>query len=368
MKLCCFFNYPPLYRESIFRQLDETFDCRFYFGRTVEGMRQSGIAKLDFSIFRHQPVEFANIKKGRLLWRRKLLRLAFADFDAYLLTWDTCLSYPLFILLARMMGKKVYAWGHGVKDKTHPGWPLDRWMINRLDGFFTYGERGRERMIELGFPADKIHTVYNSLSTPVDPESQLSLKSDVLSRHFGNDLPTVVFTGRLTRVKRIDALIEMAAHHRREGLEYNLLIVGDGPERRALEEEAVRLGMTDRVWFYGECFDETRLNTLLYNSDLCCSPGNVGLTALHAMTYGVPVISHDDFTTQMPEYEIITPGVNGDLFKAGDQADMERKVSAWLSSHADAQSREAVRRECHAAINGRWNSLSQIEVFRRFIR
>lgn len=368
MRLCCFFNYAPLYRESIFRRLDETYDCHFYFGREVEGHKASGIAKLDYSMFRHRPVEFANVKRGRVLWRRKLLRLAFARYDAYLITWDTCLSYPLFILVAKMLGKKVYAWGHGVKDKTHAGWALDRWMINRLDGFFTYGERGRERMIELGFPAGKIHAIYNSLSGPVDPAGQSALKSDFLRRHFGNDRPTVIFVGRLTAGKQLPLLVEMLVAHRDEGLDYNLLIVGDGPERAALERRARELGVEDRIWLYGECYDERQLDVLIYNSDLCCSPGNVGLTALHAMMYGVPVITHDDFDTQMPEYEIITPGINGDLYRRGDEADMREKVAAWLRSHSDAGSREKARRTCHAAINDRWNSDRQLAVFRSVIR
>lgn len=364
MKLCCFFNYPPLYRSAIFRRLDETFDCRFYFGRTVEGNKHSGIEKLDFSIFKHRPVEYANIKRGRLLWRRKLTALAFKNFDTYLLTWDTCLSYPLFILLAHMRGKKVYAWGHGVKSRSHAGWPLDRWLINHLDGYFTYGSLGRQRMIELGFPEDKLHVVYNSLSGRLDPEELAGLKNNLLNRHFENNLPTVLFVGRLTAAKQIDMIITTAARHRSEGTEYNVLIIGDGNERGRLEQLTADLGMSDRVWFYGACHDETTLNKLIYNCDLCCSPGNVGLTALHAMTYGVPVISHDDFESQMPEYETITKGVTGTLFRKGDVDDYARKVAQWLSGHSTDESREQVRRDCLAMINDKWNADNQIDIFK----
>lgn len=367
MKLCCFFNYPPLYRTAIYRRLDKAFDCRFYFGREVEGNKQSGIAKLDFSIFNHRPVEFSNVKKWKLLWRRKLTRLAFSDYDAFLLTWDTCLSYPLFILLAHLRGKKVYAWGHGVKDKTHPGWPLDRWMINHLDGYFVYGDGGKARLVELGFPAEKLHVIYNSLSGRFDPLDRAGLKSDVLSRHFGNDLPTMLFVGRLTAVKQIDMIIETAGRHRAEGVEYNLLIIGSGPERDRLENIAIKAGMADRVWFYGACYDESKLNSLIYNCDLCCSPGNVGLTALHAMTYGVPVITHDDFESQMPEYETIVPGVTGELYRKGDAEDYGNKVVAWLAGHDTPGAREQVRQDCYAVINGKWNADNQIDIFRSIL-
>lgn len=364
MKLCCFFNYPPHYRAAIFKRLDEEFDCRFYFGRNVEGKGTAGIEKLDFSMFRHPPVEYANIKRGRVLWRSKLTRLAFKDFDAFLLTWDTCLSYPLFILLAHLRGKKVYAWGHGVKGTSHPGWRLDRWMINHLDGYFTYGERGRDRLIELGFPAGKIHTVYNSLGARFDPSERARLRSDILWRHFGNTLPTVLFVGRLTAAKQIDMMIAGASRHRAEGIRYNLLIIGDGPERKRLEGLARETGMADNTWFYGQCHDEGVLNKLIYNCDLCCSPGNVGLTALHAMEYGVPVVTHDDFESQMPEYETILPGVTGDLYHKGDSDDYGRKVAEWLETHRGEDARERVRRDCYAIINGKWNADNQIDVFK----
>ena len=43
--------------------------------------------------------------------------------------------------------------------------------------------------------------------------------------------------------------------------------------------------------FQGAVFDESN-SELIYHSDLCVSPGNVGLTAIHSLTYGVPVATH----------------------------------------------------------------------------
>ena len=40
-------------------------------------------------------------------------------------------------------------------------------------------------------------------------------------------------------------------------------------------------------------------------SDLTVSPGNIGLTAIHSLSYGTPVCSHSNFNNQMPESEAI---------------------------------------------------------------
>ena len=102
----------------------------------------------------------------------------------------------------------------------------------------------------------------------------------------------------------------------------------------------------------------------LYNATLCVSPGNVGLTAVHAMSYGTPVVSHNDFMTQMPEYETVVEGRTGLLYRAGDYADLKRAIRQWLTS---GRSREEIRMDCYREIDARWNSLYQLDVLKSVI-
>lgn len=370
MKLCCFFNYPPHYRESIFRKIDETFDTRFYFGRSVPGNEGgSPIRKVDFGIFRHKPVEMANVNLlGRFPWRSKFLSAGFGDHDAVIVSGDLCYSHIPLAIICRLTGKKFYGWGHGPKKKHGPLYFLYDFVLRMSDGYFTYGERGRRRMIGLGYDPAKIHPVYNSLNDGVDPEAQRRLKSDVLSRRFGNSDPTLLFIGRLTPRKKLDRLVDMLARLNGDGLGCNLLFIGDGPEAASLRRHAEEAGVDGRIWFFGECHDEETLGELVYNCDICCSPGNVGLTALHAMSYGVPVASHDDFDTQMPEFETISHGETGVLFRKDDPKDMIVKTARWLRDHSTAEAREKARRACHAMINTRWNSRHQISIIQRVLQ
>ena len=142
-------------------------------------------------------------------------------------------------------------------------------------------------------------------------------------------------------------------------------MIGDGPEKDSLERLASLKGIGDRVWFFGRTYDEDIIAPLLYNADLCVSPGNVGLTALHAMLYGTPVLSHDDFLHQMPEYETIDDGNTGLLFRYGDYDDMKHKIRQWLLSCPD---RDSVRMNCYRMIDSKWNSDRQMEVLTSAIR
>ncbi|MCD8208612.1 MAG: glycosyltransferase family 4 protein, partial [Bacteroidales bacterium] len=137
------------------------------------------------------------------------------------------------------------------------------------------------------------------------------------------------------------------------------------------------------VWFYGECYDEKKLAELFYNADLCVSPGNVGLVAIHAMQYGLPVVSHDNFETQMPEYETIVEGKTGALFKEGDVDDLCRVVKNWLDGHSAlmpfkhpsketrekfeddrVRLREETRNACYKVISEHWTAEEQLKVLK----
>lgn len=365
--LCCIFNYAPKYRESIYKKIDEAFDTQFVFGREVVEGKVSGIAKLDYRVFKRKPIENSNILLfKKVLWRTNILSLPFKKkYKSFLITADTPLSYIPFLILCRLFGKKVYCWGHGFKNHFKRLRLLEKLYQSATDTFFTYGQSGARRMRELGWPNEKLDIIYNSLNAGVDPENNELLKSSIYREHFNNDYPVLLFIGRLISSKRIDWLILTVADLRNKGLKLNLMVIGNGSEYQRLVEYATKLSVNENVWFYGECYDEQELKGLLYNADLCVSPGEVGLTALHAMSYGVPVISHDDFYKQGPEYELIVPSYTGLLYEYGNYNDMLEKIDAWLSSEYE---RNNIRKNCYSLINEKWNSNYQIQLLKAIIK
>ena len=47
---------------------------------------------------------------------------------------------------------------------------------------------------------------------------------------------------------------------------------------------------------------------------------------MHSLIYGTPVITHDKFSSQMPEFEVIQPNISGDYFYFNDINDMVKKI------------------------------------------
>lgn len=85
---------------------------------------------------------------------------------------------------------------------------------------------------------------------------------------------------------------------------------------------------------------------------------------MHALAYGVPVATHNDFKNQMPEFEAITPGKTGFFFKENSVDDLADSIADWF---AEKQNRESVRNACISEIESRYNPKTQLEILKDVI-
>lgn len=105
------------------------------------------------------------------------------------------------------------------------------------------------------------------------------------------------FVGRLVSTKGIELLLYASRELLNKGLEFRLLIIGDGPERKNLEHLCGRLGLATRVDFVGQIPDED-MDARLADAIAVVIPslaGEVfGLVAAENMMRGHAVIVPDD--------------------------------------------------------------------------
>lgn len=109
------------------------------------------------------------------------------------------------------------------------------------------------------------------------------------------DIPTLLYTGRLVAVKNVEVLLLAAARARDRGSQFRLRIVGDGPERRSLEETAERLGLVSVVKFVGAVSHEHVLEELR-RADVYVFPSlkeGGAWSLMEAMCAALPVICLD---------------------------------------------------------------------------
>lgn len=360
----CFLNSGSIhYRKAIWMLMDKELSCDFYFG----DHRRDDVKPLDTSLLRNFKGYFKNIYIGPFFWQRGALKLLWKDYSDYILQGDVySLTVWLFLLLKRINQKNVYLWTHGAygNEKGLKKF-IRKKCVSLSTGTFLYGRHAKDVLQNWGIPGEKLHLIYNSLDYDEQlPVRQSMFESDFYKQHFKNNNQNLVFIGRLTPVKKLDQVLKAVAHLKEQGVIYNVTFVGDGTEKNKLEDMSNHLGLSENVWYYGSCYDEKRIAEFLYNADVCVSPGNVGLTAMHAMTFGCPVISNDNFNKQMPEYEAIEDGVTGAFFHEDDIISFADSIKRWLDSSKD---RDAIREACYRVIDEKYNPHVQVQTLRLII-
>ncbi|MCC8187853.1 MAG: glycosyltransferase [Bacteroides sp.] len=362
-KTCCIFNIAVHYRAPIYTLMDRKLNCDFYLGDHVN----TKLKKMDYASLKGFRKELPNIYFSQnVYWQKGVVPLLFKkQYSAYILTGDLhSLSNWVFMVLGFFSRKKIGLWTHGWYGKEGRIKKFFKKIYFGLaDMTFLYGDYARNGMIANGFDGRKLYCVYNSLDYDRQKEIRKGLSySSLYKEHFGNEFPVIIYVGRIQENKRLDILFTALAELKQKGRNYNVMLVGEDVEKTGLAG-SIDADMRKNVWFYGPCYDEKILADLIYNADLCVSPGNVGLTAIHTFTYGCPVITQDNYCNQRPEFEVITPGVTGDFFRENDAHDLADKILKWTETMQG--NRETIRQQCFRQIESKYNPHYQIEVIQK---
>ena len=148
-------------------------------------------------------------------------------------------------------------------------------------------------------------------------------------------LPVILHVGRLDIEKRVDVVLRAAAVALRQA-PAQLLIVGDGTQRRVLTRLSRRLGIGDRTHFAGFVSSQDDLASLYRLASVFVMASQTeteGLVAVEAAACGLPVVAVN--ATSMPE--IVKHGVTGYLAPPGDLATMTRRLIELLADPAKAR-------------------------------
>ena len=141
-----------------------------------------------------------------------------------------------------------------------------------------------------------------------------------------NEVPTILFVGRLEQEKRVGELISAFAHL--PSVPARLEIVGDGALRQRWTEQANQQGVAARVRFRG-FISEDELLDAYSTCDIFCMPGVAelqSLATLEAMAAGKPIVVADSMA--LPH--LVEPGRNGWLYTPGQVDELTARLSQLL--------------------------------------
>jgi len=168
---------------------------------------------------------------------------------------------------------------------------------------------------------------------------------------------SVLFVGRLAGVKGVPVLLDALARLQTRHSEMKVTLIGDGPERAALEQAAHERALTIPVTFAGYK-NQSEVADALAETDLFVLPSfaeGVPVVLMEAMAAGVPVV-----TTHIAGIpELVQDGVHGLLTHPGDATSLAGAMDALLDdpdrAHVMGQAgRDTVRADFNVALEARW--------------
>ena len=208
-------------------------------------------------------------------------------------------AFGIHILLANLLllGRKrlIFTFGSGRYLISKPVFRVYAWLVNRFAAAITSNSHATSNdLVRDGISGNRIVIVPNghdaSQYKRVRPEHETGISSQPSSRHFG-----LVTTGRLVASKRVIDLLEAVKLLNQRTTKWDLHIVGDGPERKNLEQFSIQNGLASQIHFAGTRPHKDVLE-FLFVADVFVFPSeSEGLpnSVIEACLAGLPIVACD---------------------------------------------------------------------------
>ncbi len=206
----------------------------------------------------------------------------------------------------------------------------DRGTFPLVRSYISNSEAVIEYLIQKGFPRQKLCLARTGLSP--EPFRHLPSKAEARAA-LGispEPRPVIVCTANLRPVKNHHLLISACGLLRRRGLDFETLLVGDGPEREDVERMIEQEGLTQFFRFMGQRND---VPLILAASDLfVLSSLSEGLprSIMEAMASLLPVVATDVGGVG----ELVRHGFTGYLVPSEDTAALAERMAEILENPA----------------------------------
>ncbi len=202
---------------------------------------------------------------------------------------------------------------------------MARWLYPRADGIIAVSRGVKEDMIShFGMDPERIRVIYNPTVTPdmaeraIQPSGHPWLDTD--------NTPVVMAAGRLTPQKDFTTLLRAFALLRKER-PCRLVILGEGPERPALEALSLELGIDADFLLAGYQGDPLPWMGRAAVFALSSRYEGLGNVLVEAMAVGTTVVSTD---CPSGSAEILEDGRYGALVNVGDYQALAHAVAGAL--------------------------------------
>lgn len=307
------------------------------------GVPDASAVGYPFALLHNGPLEAVSLPQRM----RGLLQqgLAFKP-DTVLLTGYYDPAQLLLGLVLKARGCRVILQSESTAlDSPRTGWreQVKRTFIRLCDGYFCFGTRAADYLVQLGADPSRILVRNNAV---VDNAFLRNVYASALpgrpavqqSRQLAPN--NLIYVGRLIAIKNVSALVDAFAQAWRANPAGNwgLILLGEGEQKAALQQQVGTLDMANRIHFLPGC-NWTDVPRFLALADALVLPSQSepwGLVVNEAMACGLPVLVSDRCGCVD---DLVQDGQNGYRFDPDQPGQLADRIGRLLTASSADLSR-----------------------------
>lgn len=201
------------------------------------------------------------------------------------------------------------------------------WCVSCVDGVMPCGTMGQRFFQQYGASADRTHLYPLEPHYPTFENVRPDLERQIVDR-FGLSpwRRRLVFSARMTDVKRPDLLLAAFTELAQDHPNWDLVMLGSGPLQESLSVSLPE-ELQSRVLWAGYIGDSREIAALYRHCDVLVLPSDYEPWAVvlpEAAAAGLAIVASDCVGAAA---EVVRPGINGFLFERGNQQDLQHALN-----------------------------------------
>ena len=151
--------------------------------------------------------------------------------------------------------------------------------IDSCDEVWTVSRGAGENLRSLGFEGDYI-VMENGVDLPKGAAPQEALDKLYQEYRLRKDIPVLIFVGRMMWYKGLRLILDGLSLMKRQGVPFQMLLVGGGTNEAEIREYAASLGLNDHCRFIEPVTDREKLRAFYSCADLFLFPSDYDTNGL----------------------------------------------------------------------------------------
>lgn len=319
------------YRKKLFQRLAQqgNFELQLIIGEDIAGTKVKSTTDLSGLAIEQLPTQVFDVGGSKLIHHRGVIAalkrfepdVIWCEGDSSLLSYLKAFAYR-----ARHPRVGLMQWSLGALpgnsiDPTRISTRIKRTLYSHFDCIIAYSSFGRDALLKMGVPADRIFPAVNVCDTShhLAASDEMTLTSAEAKSELGlPDRLMLLYVGAIDPNKRLDELVRAADLLGED--RFHAVIVGDGNALQGLKDLATSLGVTNES-FPGRV--QQGLSTWYRAADVMVVPGRGGMVISEAMSYAKPVVVYQADGT---EFDLVVDGETGVRLAQGTAEEIAERI------------------------------------------